>query len=65
MVKAFSADHRGNRLLELLPKDEYEQLKPLLRETQLAQGQVLYEAKSKIEQFYFPRSHHRSRDGGK
>src|SRR5207248_3486745 len=54
MVKAFSADHRGNRLLELLPEDEYERLQPLLRETELTQGQVLYEAKATIEQFYFP-----------
>jgi CRP-like cAMP-binding protein len=54
MVKAFPAGKRGNRLLELLPRDEYECLQPLLRETRLAQGQVLYEAKAQIEQIYFP-----------
>src|SRR4051794_39694754 len=54
MVKAFSADGRGNRLLELLPGDEYEHLRPLLRQTELAQGQTLYEPKATIEQFYFP-----------
>src|SRR3954462_12578269 len=54
MVKAFSADHRGNRLLDLLPGDEYQRLQPHLRETELAQGQTLYEPKATIEQFYFP-----------
>ena len=54
MVKAFSGDRRGNRLLDLLPADDYKRLQPLLQKVGLAAQQVLYEARSPIEQVYFP-----------
>jgi CRP-like cAMP-binding protein len=54
VVKAFSAGPRGNRLLNRLPEDEFQVLRPLLRETSLEPKQVLYEPKGRIEEIYFP-----------
>jgi CRP-like cAMP-binding protein len=45
---------RGNRLLDRLPKDEYERLFPLLTPVELAFEQVLYEFRGSIEYAYFP-----------
>jgi CRP-like cAMP-binding protein len=53
-MKAFPAGKTGNRLLNLLPTGEYERLQPHLQRVELTQGQVLYEARSTIEQIYFP-----------
>jgi CRP-like cAMP-binding protein len=54
VVKAFPAGQSGNRLLDLLPPDEFERLRPLLKPAPLRAGQVLYDAKGDVEQLYFP-----------
>ena len=54
MVKAFPAGPTGNRLLNLLPPEEYEALHRLVRKVDLAQGQVLYETYAPIDEIYFP-----------
>jgi CRP-like cAMP-binding protein len=54
MTKTFSAGAIGNRLLNLLPSDEYSRLQPTLHKVDLKLSEVLYEARSQIEQIYFP-----------
>lgn len=44
----------GNRLLDRLPSQSYERLQPHLRAVSLEQEQVLYEARSEVEDLYFP-----------
>jgi CRP-like cAMP-binding protein len=53
-MKLFPPGKTGNRLLNLLPAGEFEGLQSHLQKVELAQGQVLYEARSTIEQIYFP-----------
>jgi CRP-like cAMP-binding protein len=53
-MKAFPAGKTGNRLLNLLPSSEYDRLKAHLQKVELKQAQVLYEARSTIEQVFFP-----------
>src|SRR4051794_5222039 len=53
-MKLFPSGKSGNRLLDLLATDEHERSLPLLTKVELTQGQVLYEARSTIEQLYFP-----------
>ena len=43
----------GNTLLSLLPPDEISQLRPLLTNVQLVNGQILHEAGERIEHVYF------------
>jgi hypothetical protein len=52
--KAFSAGRSGNRLLNLLPANEYESVQRLLRKVELSQGQVLYEVRGQIDLILFP-----------
>jgi CRP-like cAMP-binding protein len=56
MVLGFSPTPTGNRLLNLLPPDEYAALRPHLREGNLAHGKVIYEPRRPIEIIYFPTS---------
>ena len=44
----------GNRLLALLPHDEYRRLSPLLKVVPLPVKQLLYKARSPIDYVYFP-----------
>lgn len=43
-----------NRLLAMLPKSEYERLRPKLKRVSLSLGEVLYEPGATIKQVYFP-----------
>jgi CRP-like cAMP-binding protein len=52
--KTFSAGLTGNRLLNLLPLDEFERLQPLLRKVELSVRDTLYEPHARVEQIYFP-----------
>jgi len=52
-TKPPAAPH-GNRLLARLPPKEYQRLLPRLQLVQLALKQVVYEARSPIDQAYFP-----------
>lgn len=44
----------GNKLLARLPRTDFERLRPQLVPVRFEQGQVLYEAQSKVEYSYFP-----------
>ena len=46
----------SNKLLAALPRKDYQLLLPHLTSVQLAQGEVLYEAGSEVDQVYFPLS---------
>jgi CRP-like cAMP-binding protein len=46
----------GNRLLDRLPKEEYERLVPLLELVPLAAGQDLYDVDDPIPHVYFPKT---------
>jgi CRP-like cAMP-binding protein len=46
----------GNRLLDRLPKEEYERLVPLLELVPLAAEQDLYDVNERIPHVYFPRT---------
>ena len=46
--------HSANRLLAKLPKKEYQRLLPLLKNTTLTFGDVLYEPGDTIKHVYFP-----------
>ena len=46
----------ANRLLSLLPADEYERLLPELEPVELALGQTLWSPRAPIRSVYFPRS---------
>jgi len=52
--KAFQSGRTGNRLLDLLPPNEHEQLQPLLRKVELSVKQTLYEPHARVELVYFP-----------
>jgi CRP-like cAMP-binding protein len=54
VTKTFPSGKTGNRLLNLLPAEEFERLQPLLRQTELQQKQTLYEPRGRIELIYFP-----------
>jgi len=54
VAKVFPNGKTGNRLLNLLPKDELDRVQPLLRQVELQTKQTLYEPKGKIELLYFP-----------
>jgi hypothetical protein len=54
VVKAFSPGRSGNRLLNLLPSNEYESVQHLLRKVDLRQNQVLYEVRGQIDEILFP-----------
>jgi hypothetical protein len=43
-----------NRLLALLPADEYEQLRPHLRPVSFDLGEVVYEFGGQLEYVFFP-----------
>src|SRR5260370_19764292 len=45
----------GNRLLDLLPKNDYRRLFPHLEMVPLKFKQILYEPRSVIDHVYFPR----------
>jgi hypothetical protein len=47
-------DQRTNRLLTLLPDDDYERLRPYLTNGNLEYKKTLYEASRPIEHVYFP-----------
>ncbi len=47
-------NHRGNRLLALLPEAEYKRLEPHLEKVALPLREVLYEADKPIEHVFFP-----------
>jgi CRP-like cAMP-binding protein len=46
----------GNRLLNLLPDDEFQALQPGLRQVSLQAGEVLYETQGVIDHILFPRN---------
>jgi CRP-like cAMP-binding protein len=48
--------HSPNRLLALLPQDEYQRISPLLHHVPLPVRQILYQARSPIDYVYFPES---------
>jgi CRP-like cAMP-binding protein len=52
--KSFQSGRTGNRLLNLLPPDEYERLQPHLRKVEISVKQTLYEPHGRVEQIYFP-----------
>src|SRR5688572_10421064 len=54
MVKAFAAGPTGNRLLNLLPPEEYKVVERLLRNVELKSGQTLYETRGQIDEICFP-----------
>jgi CRP-like cAMP-binding protein len=54
VAKTFPAGPTGNRLLNLLPDGELQSVQKHLRPVELAQGQVLYEVHSPIDEVYFP-----------
>ncbi|HEX8649899.1 MAG TPA: Crp/Fnr family transcriptional regulator [Pyrinomonadaceae bacterium] len=44
----------GNRLLAMLPRDEYESLRPHLKHVSFALGEVIYESGGQQSYIYFP-----------
>ena len=54
MVKIFPAGTTGNRLLNLLPPEEFRRLQPTLKKVELAISHVIYEARGEINEIYFP-----------
>lgn len=46
--------HRQNRLLTVLPTDEYERLAPHLEEVSLTLGEILFRPDEKLQYIYFP-----------
>jgi CRP-like cAMP-binding protein len=54
MAKPFIAGATGNRLLNLVPSDEFAKLQPLLQRVELKTDQTLYKQHGAIESFYFP-----------
>jgi CRP-like cAMP-binding protein len=46
----------SNRLLATLPRKDYQLILPHLTSVQLAQSEVLYEARAEVDQVYFPLS---------
>jgi len=54
VVKAFSAGQSGNRLLNLLPPNEYEAVQRLLRKVEIPVNRVLYEVRGQIDLIVFP-----------
>src|SRR5579884_428226 len=53
MVKAYFSKPQ-NRLLAALPLNEYEILRPHLKQISLSQGREVYKAKERIEEIIFP-----------
>jgi CRP-like cAMP-binding protein len=49
-----TAEPAGNRLLARLPPEEYERLRPHLRQVSLALGKVIYESGGQQSHIYFP-----------
>jgi CRP-like cAMP-binding protein len=49
-----SPDPHVNRVLALLPREQYQRLEPDLSETELVQGTILYHQGGKIDHVYFP-----------
>jgi CRP-like cAMP-binding protein len=44
----------GNRLLDKLPREEYERLQPHLKPVSFSLGEVVYESGGQMEHIYFP-----------
>ena len=44
----------GNRLLAMLPQEEYERLRPHLEHVSFALGEVVYESGGQMDYIYFP-----------
>jgi len=55
-VHAPSINPLDNKLLALLPRDDFDALKPHLTTVSLAQGDVVYEAGAEVDYVYFPHS---------
>lgn len=53
MARYTEAPHQANRLLDLLPLEDYERLRPHLQRTALAYRQSLYQARKPIRFVYF------------
>lgn len=54
MAKQFAGGATGNRLLNLVPSDEYAKLQPLLQKVELKSDQTLYRQHGEVEAYYFP-----------
>ena len=54
--RAASSDSVENKLLSLLPREEYQRLLPYMKRVSLTKGKVLYEAGDTVRQCYFPMS---------
>lgn len=56
MMNSSAEQPTGNRLLDALPRDEYELLKANLKPVELPLGQILFEPPDLIRSLYFPTS---------
>jgi CRP-like cAMP-binding protein len=54
VAKEFVAGPTGNRLLNLVPSDEYAKLQPLLQKVELKTDQTVYKQHGAIESYFFP-----------
>ena len=53
-TSADTLEPAGNRLLAMLPQEEYERLRPHLEQVSFALGEVVYESGGQMNYIYFP-----------